>query len=329
MILRRTMLCSFAACVALAPRPAAAQSETKAASVAAFDDAERLMAAGKVADACIKFGESQRLDPQLGTLLHLADCLEKNGQTASAWAAFREAAELASQRQDPRLAAAEERIQALTPKLSKLQINVPSGADTAALHIERDEVVVGTALWGAPTPTDPGPHTITVSAPGRRTWKTTAVVRADGSTTVVDVPALEKEIPKSPEASAAPSSSAPAAPAGASQSEPNPPRWTAITAAGIGVVGLAVGTIFGLSSKSKHDEAEEHCNGNLCSAQGVELADEAMTAGNISTIGFVVGGIGLAAGATLWIVGTPASSPNESALSVGVGPGQLVLRRTF
>jgi hypothetical protein len=328
---RRELASLLAVCLLLVAPSAGAQSETKAAATAAFDEAQRLLADGKLADACLKFGESHRLDPQLGALLNLADCLERNGQTASAWAAFREAAELASQRGDPRQGEAEARSLALTPRLSKLQINVPRTMDPVSLHVARDEVVVGRALFGAPTPTDPGPHQITVSAPGYRSWKTTAMVRADGSTTVVDVPALEKERPVSPETSVTPKhsehpSSTPP------KRETWPPRWSAITAGGVGVVGVTLGTIFGLRSRAKRDESAKHCDGNLCSdRRGVELGDEAITAGNVSTVAFVVGGVGLATGATLWILGNrrPPASGTDVAFDLGLQPGRVVVQGSF
>lgn len=321
---------SLLLCVALT-RPAAANAGDKAAAVAAFDTAEQLSREGRIEEACRKYEESQRLDPQLGTLLYLADCLEKLGKTASAWAAFRDAEELAARRGDPRQKVAAERISALSARLSRLQINVPSDLDPEALEIRRGNVVVGSALWNTPIPTDPGEHTITVSVRGREPWSTTAVVKDDGSTTAIDV-----ELPERSASAAAPGTVAPAPPSPAPEpsaprdAKPSAPRWTAIAAAGVGVVGIGVGSFFGLRSMSKANEADEHCDGSRCRDQaGVDLRQEALTAGNISTIAFIVGGVGLAAGATLWLVGTPKKEHSSLPVHVGIGPGSLQLRRQF
>src|SRR5579871_3417882 len=109
--------------VASAPRVARAQgAEDKAAAEAAFDEGKKLMAAHAYAEACPKLAESQRLDPGIGTMLGLADCYEKNGQTASAWAEFREAAGVAARKQDRRESLARENATRLEPLLTRLVI---------------------------------------------------------------------------------------------------------------------------------------------------------------------------------------------------------------
>src|SRR3954465_9465866 len=67
----------------------------RAAAEALFNQGRDLMTAGKFVEACPKFEASQQLDPGLGTMLNLAECYEKTGRTASAWAEYREAIPLA------------------------------------------------------------------------------------------------------------------------------------------------------------------------------------------------------------------------------------------
>jgi hypothetical protein len=291
------------------------------------------MAAGKLGEACARYAESHRLDPQLGTLLHLADCLEQNGQTASAWASFREAFELAEKNGDSRRELARARVERLVPRLSHLRIDVSQGAE---LQVERDGIIVGAALWGAPIPTDPGVHTITAKAPGRRSWSGTAVVKADGASITVSIPELELEVPVSPEAQVS------AAPATKTETEGIEPReqpslaerWPALAAGGAGVVGVVVGSIFGLQSMSKQDKAAQHCNGSVCADQtGVRLKDDAIAAGNISTVAFIVGGVALAAGGVLWLTlpvsGESARRPAQGNVHLGFGPRRILLEHTW
>src|SRR5437868_1261848 len=89
--MRRSAVLLPAALTFVASNLGAQSAGDKATSEALFSDGRKLMADKKYGEACPKFEASLKLDPGLGAMLNLADCYEKNGQTASAWAEFREA----------------------------------------------------------------------------------------------------------------------------------------------------------------------------------------------------------------------------------------------
>jgi hypothetical protein len=326
--------------LALAPH-AFAQARDAAAAQALFDQGKKLMAAGKQAEACPKFAESQRLDPGVGTLLNLATCYEASGRYASAWSAFLEgesAARSEGNADATRLARA--RADALAPKLSKLTITV-THPEIPGLEVHRDDSVVGQAQWQLPIPADPGVHRVTASAPGRKAWQTDVDLRGVGATVEVSIPDLAVEQPAAaapiatpPPAAQTPASSSPA-PAAVPQAASAPSksslgthRALAIGAGAVGTVGVVLGTVFGLKSKSKHDDAASHCNGSTCSdAAGVALRSDAISAGNLSTVSFVVGAAGLVGGALLWFTASPTTE--EPTEKVGLGFGSVVVRGSF
>jgi hypothetical protein len=173
--------------------PAAAQTETRAAvAEALYRQARDLMAAGKYDEACPKFAESQRLDPATGTLLNLAACHEKQGRLASAWLEYSDA-QMAARRdaREDRVEYARTRAHELEPKLSRLTLSLASSADDAALSIELDGASVGRAVLGAPTPVDPGLHTVRVTAPGKKPWSTSVQIGASADQQSLVIPALE------------------------------------------------------------------------------------------------------------------------------------------
>src|SRR5689334_22312916 len=95
-MLRRVLPAAVLALALGRALPVAAQDGmTKATAEALFADGKRLMASGDYASACPKFAASQKLDPGIGTTLNLADCYEKLGRIASAWAEFRSASSAA------------------------------------------------------------------------------------------------------------------------------------------------------------------------------------------------------------------------------------------
>jgi serine/threonine-protein kinase len=296
--------------------PAAAQTD-KAAAEALFDQGVRLMKQSSFPEACPKLEESNRIDPAVGTLLYLGECYERTGKTASAWATFREAASLANTSgQADRARVASSRAQELEPKLSRLSVELaPEVTRVPGVVVKRGQQRIEPQLYGVPLPVDPGEYRVEVSAPGYETWSTPISVAAGGASASVRVPGLVKSADAP--APAGPAAAAAAGPReqpqnAAASSNAKPQGMTTqqtlgLVSGGIGVVGLGVGTFFGIRAISRNNQAEDHCpKGNLCNDQeGVELTDKARKDATISNIGFITGGVLLATGAVLYFTGGP------------------------
>ena len=327
----RLLLKGGVVAAALTLTPAGAHAATPADSAAAqalYDQAKRLLQEGKAAEACPKLEESQRLDPGSGTLLNLARCYEQTARLASAWTKYLEAAAAAAGSGNvQREKEARARAAALRPTLSELVIEVSEAAKAVSgLEITRDGERVGSAQWGVPIPADTGEHRVAASAPGRETWQSVVVVKGPGGTFTTTIPALATVGGSAPVVvSTAPAPTGAAEPA-RSTGGLGTQRTVALVAGGVGVVGVVVGSIFGIKSKSDHDEAEKYCDGGRCTdARGVSAGNAAHSAGNVSTVAMIVGGVGLAAGVTLWL--TAPKAPATAALKLA--PGSVHLQGSF
>ncbi len=301
-----------------APRTAWADDSAAAAEVL-FQDAKRLFEAGDYAHACPKLEDSQRLDPGMGTLYRLGECYEKVGRTASAWAAFREVAATASRTgQTARADDAKRRADALEPVLARLEL-VVAAPDTPGLVVKRGATELGRGVWSTPVPVDPGEAVVVASAPGRRPHQ--VVVRAAPSTVArVEIPALEV-VPPSATIERAPPAEAPR-PFWSTQ------RTLAVVAGAAGVVGVGIGTAFGVVSMGKGSDAEAdgHCDAaNVCDDVGLGLRRDAIAAGNVSTIAFAFGGVLLAGGAVLWFTAPKATPTTRVGLAPRAGGLGLVM----
>jgi hypothetical protein len=325
--------------------PAHAGSNEEAAAEALFMEGKRLMAEGKYSLACPKLAESERLDPAVGTLLNLGECYEKNGQTASAWAAFRAAASLGRKdHQEEKERVARERAAAIEGRLSRLTITVSPEARAANVQVKRDGVALLDASWGSPIPIDPGKHVVEAAAPGKKPWSQTVDLPAGGGSVVVNVPALVTDT--APPAGPTPPGVAPAL-ASATEQASAPPRsggWqrpAAFVVGGVGVAGLVVGTVFGLQAKSKQSDSEAFCrpdDTNVCGQQGVDLRNEARTSATIATVGFIAGGVGLVGSVVLYLTsdsGSKTASAGEAKRALAVVPSAgadsagVLVRGTF
>ncbi|HXK20460.1 MAG TPA: hypothetical protein VNG33_21770 [Polyangiaceae bacterium] len=242
-----------------------------------------------------------KLDPQLGALLHLADCYAKNGQLASAWGSFREAEELARMKNDDRATFAKEQAAQLEPRLSRLTIRVSEAARLPGLVVQCDGAPVGPALWGTASPINAGKHGIEVSASGFKTWKSVAAVVREGSEVSVEVPTLEK---LATGGAAAPGNGQTPDASPQATSDTNPgggQRIAALSLGGLGIVGLGVGAFMGLSARSSFVDSKSVCNdAGYCTADGTALRKSASGKATVSTVTTAVGIAALVTGGILW-----------------------------
>jgi hypothetical protein len=304
--MKTLLLCTLplAAALALYSPAALAQSDTAAAR-ALFNDARKLVANKKYTEACPKFEESYRLEAGMGTAFNLADCWEKLGRSASAWAKFLDvAAEAQRSGQAEREKIARSRAAALEPKLSRLVVEVQGAA--SGTEVRRDGALVGSASWGTPVPVDPGKHTIEVKAPGKVAFATSVELRAGGDAETVRIPALADATP-----SATPQAAPAAQPALADTKSRSASAYVGYGLVGVGVVGVAVGTLFGLKYRSKNDEATGLCPLGRCTSpaevtQHDADVSDAKSARTLSYVGFGLGAAALATGVAL-IVTSPKS----------------------
>jgi serine/threonine-protein kinase len=98
----------------------------------------------------------------------------------------------------------------------------------------------------------------------------------------------------------------------------------------LGVVGVGLGTVFGLSAISKNGDsnADGRCVGNVCDDRGLDLRDSARTSGSLSTVAFIAGGACLAGAAVLWFT-APAGARVQASPTAQNGGAGVALRTTF
>jgi hypothetical protein len=280
--------------------PAGAQDEPpdpaqQAVAESLFEAGRSLMAEQRHAEACPKFEESNRIAPSAGTTLNLGRCLEAQGRTASAWAAYKRAIGLGRAAGQTRHVTAGEKFLAdITPRLSHLRIE--ASERPAGLVVRRGGVSMGLAALGVPLAVDPGEHSIEASAPGRTPWSTTIEVKPDGDQAVVTIPELAvAEAPPPPKSPPPPAAARPA-------DEPDGKLIAGLIVGGIGVAAIGVGAVFGVLTLSDASEAESSaalCPAMRCTDAGEAAIADAETKAWVSNVTLGVGAAAMIAGGVL------------------------------
>ena len=95
---------------------------------------------------------------------------------------------------------------------------------------------------------------------------------------------------------------------------------------GVGLVGLVVGTAFGLRALSLKGDRDTRCKGGFCDAEGVAKDHSARTAATVSTVSFIAGSA-LALGGVVLVL--TANNPDRPKVTVGFAPRGLFVGGAF
>jgi hypothetical protein len=195
-------------------------------------------------------------------------------------------------------------------------INV-RGASSARVTIDGAEVPA--AALGVSRPIDPGPHVVRAEAQGFQP--------AQGTVAVDESKNASLTLTLSPAPAAAPDavSAAPAGPRpGGSGSSTQ--RTVGFVGLSVGGAGLAMGIVAGAFAMGKHGDLAQICPGGHCSNQQAAINSYHLVA-NVSTAGFVVGGVLAATGVVL--VATAPRRTSQALFTPVIGPRYAALRGSF
>lgn len=277
--------------------------------------------AGDFEAACAKLTESQRLDPKVGTLLNLSVCEEHLGRLSSARQHVQQAIDLADATSDARGDTARARFAEIDRRVPKLSIRFAPGT-RAGVRVERDGMPLGPAMLGTPLPVDAGPHTLVVHADGHEPRSYSLTLREGQlEDAVVSVGPLLGATPGA--LASTPPAEVPSL-SGSASREPSTGgahRTTGFVVAGAGIVGLGVGAFFGVRALSKRSDSNDGpCNAaDVCSPEGLQLRQDARSAGDLATYAFIGGGLALVAGVVLVLTAPRAVATRVVLSPQGVG----------
>jgi hypothetical protein len=314
---------ALVAAVGLLAAPVARAQSNGALAEKLFLDGNKLMEAGKYAQACPKFADSQRLDPALGTLMHLAQCHEKTGKIATAWSEYTDAAAQAQKAgQLEREKFCRDHATTLDAKLQKVIVELSHPPEGTTIKL--DGATLPSGVLGTEIPLDPGDHTLEVSAPGKKAWRQDKL-NLGPSAVITRVQVTLDDDPNAAPVGPAPGSGSPVIGAGAGggavTGTGQPPvaeqpvssgtptkRLIGYGLGGAGIVSLGLAIAEEVTSIGRNNDESKYPSGT---PERQQVADQSSQA---QLYAIIFGGAGLAAvGTGLYLVLTSNDTPATSA----------------
>lgn len=280
--------------------PAAADVQK---ATALFMKATELFKAKKFVPALDHFKQSYALVPSPNSHLYIARCLAALGEARGAWLEFDhvidEAAADGAKYVPTRESATQERDD-LGGKLSLVTVVVQNPDPAMTVRVGTHDVPPD--RWGKPYPVEPGNADVTVQAPGKPAVRQTVNV----------APGERREVAINTAGSAGPIAAGPTpGPVAPPSRHPlDPLRVGAFVAGGVGVVGFALFAAGGALSSGTYSTINTACGGVAGCPHPAGLTPAAVAADissgksqqALANAGLTVGVLGIAAGATLFVL---------------------------
>jgi hypothetical protein len=210
----------------------------------------------------------------------------------------------------------------LAKRIPTVTLVISGAPETTPLHVTLDGLVVKSETARLPRKVDPGQHTLLVSALGF--VPTTAhIAVGEGENRRVEVTlASSGEVPRPHPASdqeAGRATNGGALPV------------LAIVAGSVGLAGLVVGVTTGVAGSSKHSTLSGECNtaSATCPPSAASDLDAFHSLRTASTVGYVVGALGLVAGGVIFFVTPSNRTPGVGTTGLYLGPSTLGLTGGF
>ncbi|MBN2191991.1 MAG: tetratricopeptide repeat protein [Polyangiaceae bacterium] len=312
--------------------PAEPSEETRTVARRMAEEAADRFEAGQYDAARDLFHRANEVYPAPTLVLWEARCLAKLGRLVAAEERYAAVERYPLNPQDPdafRVAVAEaqdeiDRLRTQIPTVTLVVADAAARDGTAEVRIDGHRL--DPALLGYPNPLDPGRHVVTLTVRGTEVARRTLDLGA-GTRQTVELHAEPTE---------ALVSSPPATNDGHPADEgaaPTPGQWKRVAGwvgVGVGAAGLGTGATAGLLGLRKHGTLEEQCPQEQCPPAYHDDLEEFRNLRTVSTVGYVVGGVGVAAGITLLLM-TPrrSSEPPPRSATVTLVPTGVTVSGTF
>jgi len=291
------------------------------------------------AEAADLFSRAESLVHSVTHVVYVARSLEKQGKLVKARETYLKVTRETLEANAPPAAKqaqqeATSELAQLEPRIPMLQVTLENAPAGGEVSVTIDGTPLPPALIGVSGPVDPGTHELVATAPGMQS----APVKIDVAEGSKQTAALRLE-----PSSGAPAGSGPAtgdaSGSAAAQLDTGgiaPLKLAGFIALGVGVVGLGAGAFFTIKSNSKTSEWQDLCagpDGTNCpvakSAEIDSLKSDADGKKTLATVGFIAGGVGVAAGVTLLVLDATKKSPEHAAIMPFVGPRSLGVTGRF